>query len=114
MLAEKRKKKKKFLLKNRLKLPKTVTKQVEKWKTAKNPDKLKMSDSEDDSSNEMDVDNTGKIKARKKRIRQYEKSHKGPFVVYIRVIDEHTPLKPIKLNKIHFRHLQVISGCSPS
>ena len=60
-----------------------------------------MSDSEDDSSNEMDVDNTGKIKARKKRIRQYEKSHKGPFVVYIR-IDEHTPLKPIKLTKFIF------------
>ena len=49
-----------------------------------------------------DVDSDGSFKPKKIRRRQYSKESKGPFVVYIRVIDDHTSLKFMKLSKFIF------------
>ena len=49
-----------------------------------------------------DVDSDGSFKPKKVRRRQYSKESKGPFVVYIRVIDDHTSLKFMKLSKFIF------------
>ena len=58
------------------------------------------SDYEDEDVPVLDKD--GNFKPRKKRMRQYNKDSKGPFVVYIRVIDDHTSLKSMKISKFIF------------
>ena len=58
------------------------------------------SEYEDEDVPELDKD--GNIKQKKTRIRQYNKASKGPFAVYIRVIDDTTTLKAMKITKLIF------------
>lgn len=66
-----------------------------------NSDKMAL-ESDDEDEEMPDFDGDGKIKPKPKRVRQYTQENSGPFVVHIRAIDEHTPLKAMKLTKFIF------------